>query len=427
MVTNLTRRHHTLFTVVGATICAVAQFPAWTSTPVRATATTFASATLIWMGLSLIRNAKLQTLGMCVATSGLLWSFQWLTTWNQNVLPWLGVQANTWFYICGGIGLLATRSDTPLFRSERVLIALFLASGLTQVVVTLFSSPAWFGFSADVWWPSVVASRSAFDAIVLSLNVVWVSTALWFNFAVVRHLQTLNKADKAAAAPVAIGFCVVGIVGGLTSGQQSFPGATESASSFMISLIILSIPAGYGCAAIVRHLFQAILIDRLRRRLSGQEVTTAVLQSELRQLTGDATLTLSTECDDRSSMAVSTRYKTLTNQDALLESLASIGSVAVLNELLHSNVGAIREEAHAFASAIHKAPIEERERIERELRDGLEYQLKDIEGKLAAVDATSSSVVLLELSVDIQTTIAALRNFAGTKPRHAPTSEASSK
>lgn len=100
----------------GSLLCVAVIWPAWEKCPAFTAGTLIASTTLLFMGVVVHRYRNLRTLGTSTYLSGLLWPAQWVTTWNVSVLPFMGVQANTWFYTVGGIGLMLTSSDGHIDR-----------------------------------------------------------------------------------------------------------------------------------------------------------------------------------------------------------------------------------------------------------------------------------------------------------------------
>lgn len=335
------------------------------------------------MGLNVGKLPNLRLLGRCVVVCGVLWSAQWLTTWDTSVLPFIGIHANTWFYTLGGVALLLTgRRSGIRWSSEDWFVRTFICIGLGQIAIILTSKPEWFGFGESVWWPGFFASSSAHDGVLLGLNFLWVMSAVAFLYFVQRRVRMLPIVDRVAVKPVAIGFCIVGAVGGLTSEAHPFPGPMQSQSSFLISLTILSIPVGTVIAVATFGTFRRALATRYQKQLTSRPASESTAGDDLGEILHDVQLESASHFVIRNDISQQLKWMAdlASENQQLRERLNSVSGT--------SRVGSVERQLRALDEMFNDL---RRSTPESQVVNEMQQQLRDVIVELRSTLAARGS------------------------------------
>jgi signal transduction histidine kinase len=400
---------------VVAVMSVLFQLPAWSETPIFATANLLASVLMALITSTIWSKRNLRPLAVACLGCGIVWSLQWITTWDRSILPFIGFNANMVFFAVGAIGLLMTPRDRPVGSFDKVLIAAFLLATPAQDVVVLFSRPEWIGYAPDVWWPTVHESRLAFDISVIALCILWTSLAVGFGFACARRIRGMQSLDRVVALPIVVGFNIVGLIAGFSSVFEPFISRRQTPFFFVLSLVILAIPVGYFVSIAQRSLRRALLSEQLSRRLSQQVLTGNVVRDEFRTLLGDQSLDLFYWSDghdgyvdvegraavsrdfgerrfvaevagrDGRPVALIVGAATQIDHVAMLDSFLASSAIAIENLQLQANIKAQLEQVRESRARIVGAALEERRRIERDLHDGVQQRLLAVQAKLGTL------------------------------------------
>lgn len=426
-------------------ISIVCQWPAWTETPLYASANLAASLGIATTGLLLIGYQNLKPLGYASIGCGVVWSVQWLSLQNGSIGPFIGLHANMAFFVLGGVGLLLTPFDRRLSKFDRRLIVAFIATFIGQDATALFSRPEWSGYSSNVWWPTVYDNHELWQVLQVILYSCYVGLAVGFTYAGYVRIRTMKRLDRDLALPVVSSYCIVGMVAGFTAIFEMVPPPKQSTLYFLVSLSILGVPFSLAIAALRRTIRRAFLTEQLSRRLASRLLTGDSIRDEFRSLLGDSTLEIfywstqageyvdsdgrsiplervtasgfSTVLEDRNGtpMAAIVGDATLVDHIAMLDSFLAACTLAIENVQLQASVKAQLAQVRASRARIVEATLEERRRIERDLHDGVQQRLLAIHARVGAyrkANNTGAEEMLNELSNELQSALNSLRELA---------------
>ncbi|HEY5853492.1 MAG TPA: hypothetical protein VIW24_05415 [Aldersonia sp.] len=210
--------------------------------------------------LLILEPGQRVTGGMLIAVAG-CWLLSTITVPFLGPFPFVGTVVLPLFWLlvcCAVLRYPDQRFTVPGARLFVAIAAFWL--GVGHIVVILSYDPRWDGWSADVWWPTVVANPDLFRA--LSIVSVYgdAALAMYFLFMVARRIRQLGGVDRWVLAPLIGSVFATGIVVMMRSVDPRGGWSAEILRT-ATSAAVLGVSAAFVVAVVRRQLAQIAVTE----------------------------------------------------------------------------------------------------------------------------------------------------------------------
>jgi signal transduction histidine kinase len=383
---------------------AVAEGPLWTQKPAMAAVNLLVSLGLVGMGRVLVGQPGQQGTGVALILSGFAFTLGWADIWPSGPLPWF-----TYVLADAGVVLAAwalLRYPDPRLRRPGRLYLSVLAAWVIggPAALTILGRPGWLGSPAMAWWPPTLADRALLN------QANWVFTtgaavlAAGFLVLITRRAVIGSPQDRAVRLPVVAAGFVAAVAAAVTTVVTTARGASYTV--FIINgMAELGIPVAFLVAfgqQRQRQLTRLVTdagahgntVDRLIRAVQAtlQDPTVTILRYcaadkayhtvggqpvTLADLPADVTAEPVTSADGR-PLAVVTRRRRPGTSGPFLRPAATLAAL-VLEKLQ------LAEEKTELSRRVLTAEYDTRERIAKDIHDGVQLDLQALMQKLALI------------------------------------------
>ena len=307
------------------------------------------------------------------------------------------------------------------------------------------SKPAWFGYPADSWWPTLYPHReaSAVAGAVYELGALALIAA--FFVLVVQRLHRTHTVDRRALTPVVVASIALGVVVTVDVAARLVPVSTPVMDRIFTieAAMMLAIPVAFLVATIRGRLARAAVADLLLSL--ARPTTVEAVRDGLRQALRDPTLDIfywvaetrnyvdsagrvkdvsaiqrrlvvPVQTADHRPLAVIVADLSLQRHRSLVAAAVTAGAMALENAQLQASVRAQMEQLRASRSRIVEAGLSARRRVERDLHDGAQQRLLALKLYLASahgqITDSSARVAIEHARAELRQTLEELRDLA---------------
>jgi signal transduction histidine kinase len=342
--------------------------------------------------------------------------------------------------------LLRYPESHPHRRIEKAFIAASVAwligSHLLWQTVT---KPAWLGFPAYSWWPTLYPDSGASTVAGAVYDVGSLALIAAFFVLVVQRLHRTRTVDRRTLAPVAAASIALGVVVTIDVAARLVPLSQPATDQiFTIEAVVMFlIPAAFLVATIrgrlaragvadlvlslARHTTVEAVRDGLRRALCDPSLDILYWVAETREYVDSGghekdpfairgRLVVPVQTADHHPLAVIVADLSLQQHHSLLDAAVTAGTMALENAQLQASVRAQMEQLRASRSRIVEAALSARRRVERDLHDGAQQRLLALKLYLASAQnqiTDSSALAAIEHArAELRQTLQELRELA---------------
>ncbi|MEX5633716.1 sensor histidine kinase [Parafrankia sp. FMc2] len=390
-----------------AALTVAAGWPYWRGEPALAAVNAFVAGAFVVSGVLLAGNPALRRTGWMAVAAGLCWALTWLLGWDVGPLPALGLLANALFFVAFGWGVLLYPDGIPTGRLDWWAGALTtLVYGPLAALSILVSQPEWNGFDADASWPTLAASEALFGAISDGYLVANPVLAAVYVGLVGRHWARLYGLERSVLAPAlaALSLVVISLAVLSPTLDNREPGHNaDNVAEQGATLAVLPL------ALVLCELWRAVTVatsaDRMLRPGGGPTTVTTV-RDALRRVLRDDTVDLYFWLPDERRFVdvdgepaepdgdpgpawrqpvsapsgemlalVTGRSVLRRGHAAFTGSALRAARLALQNAQLQVAIQAQLVETRAAQRRVEEAEAAERNRIARDLHDGVQQRL----------------------------------------------------
>jgi signal transduction histidine kinase len=431
-------------------VAALGLGPMWRTSIPLALAVSVLFAAFFAVGVALMAEPGHGPVGFAMIVAAVLLIGSWANEWNFGPWPLISeVVGDLWIPVVAWA--LYRYPHRKLSASDqRLFIAILIWFLSTSWFLVLVSRPQWHQFTTT-WWPALFPNRRVYhisgrviDGGMLVLALIYISR--W-----AARLRRSEGVERQIEMPTAIaGIAAIAVGSTLYIAYAfDFPGQIENLFLGIAMAGMFLVPAAFFVAIIRRYLSRNSLM-RILINLD-RNPTTYQIMAGLREGLGDPTLYILYWSEDEQSYIDASRQPTgdprehvgqlvveigrsTDDHPALLVANPALGydpdliSAAVIAVRLHIENAQLLETAQArladlqAASArIAQASDIERQRIQRNLHDGLQSRFAALGPRLGALKATTTdphtAARLVDILNDLTQALADLRKLvAGIRP-----------
>lgn len=420
---------------------------AWEETPIYFVGSWLCVVAFILAGLTVRHEPDRKRLGAGLLACGFFWSARLINAWNVGPFPMIGIIADACFYIAATWTIFSDPDNRERLRRENFVLLLIGTLLIDHVVVASFGQPEWSGYNSSVWWPSFFATTESSYELAHNIDYIYQSgLAAAFAIAVWLKLRETSGIDHAVSSPIAIGFCIAGIMGAISAPGETIPNKGISTGYFIMSVAFFSVPFGALIASLRRRLRHADVARQIHQFLGHGVATIDTVQNALRSALDDQSLVVAywnpkqkIYADainhvidlDRPADGWTVRYVRTTTGDplaaiivsrlldrhaAIVDTAVTASAIALENARLNAVINSQLDEVRQSRTRIAEAGLAERRRIERDLHDGVQQRLLALGVRVGAAkqlaqdDAVKQS--LDHVTYELQSSIEMLRDLA---------------
>jgi len=422
--------------------------PYWRQHPAAAAVTVVAVAVFAAAGgLLLGTGDSRHRSGVLLLVGAVFSAFAWLAARDHGLWPVFAFYSEGVCLIASGAAVLAYPIGRLADRADRYW--LYAAIGVLivgELVVELVSRPEWNGLSRDVVWPVLAPDRQVFQGAITAVVGLQFVLAGWYVALLVRRGRRLPPTERPAAIPVLIATGLTATAVAMTMRVETFTAidallslyVVQNAVSVVVALAVLSgalrerwrevdaplrvvrMTSATTSVATVRDALAAALRDPTVRLLFWVPTEQAFVDggghvvSDRRPRTGRWWLEVRT--DDGRPLALVEVDDALRLRPLMVDAVLRAGSQALLTAQLQAAASAHLEQVLAAQARVEERETAERQRLERDLRDGAQRQLGALSEQLAvlAEDGLPESArsVITACHAEVLGTIAELEALA---------------
>ncbi|GAA0468229.1 hypothetical protein Ade02nite_79070 [Paractinoplanes deccanensis] len=278
--------------LLGAVAVGVSGAPYWRDHVVAAVIVIVGCGALGMAGGILISAVPTRPTGMLLIAATFAWCANWLTSRNSGVYPLIGNWGASLYFALLGIGVLLYPTGRLQNTAAKVWsVAAVAVLGGTQVALTLFSEPEFNGFTADAIWPTLYADRSLFDTVVRITTVLYMLLALAYAITLWIQFRTSRGFTRQRIGPLVAGVGLIGLVSAVAQQNGAMTNVDAAMQAYVIQgTMALLVPVALLSTSVVDRLRSAAITSRLVPQVSpaSEERVQAALRGTLK----DPSLTL---------------------------------------------------------------------------------------------------------------------------------------
>ncbi|TCJ32823.1 sensor histidine kinase [Parafrankia sp. BMG5.11] len=433
---------------VAGGLALAAGWPYWRAEPAAAAVNAFVTGAFVTSGILLASLAALRRTGLLAIAAGLCWAATWLLCREVGPLPAIGLFANALFFVVLGWGVLLYPDGRLTGRADWwAAMATTVAFGLLAVVAIIVAEPEWNGFAPEVRWPSLLSDEAVFGFVSDLYTVVNPVLAVVFVGLLVRRCARLYGLERSLIAPAlaVLGVVVLCLAALSPTLENHRPGhvadgiAAQGAALAVFPLALL-------VAMVRRAVAAATAADRMLR-LGGGPATVGAVRDALRSVLRDGTVDVffwlpeehrfvdvdgeAADPDGRPQawrqevtatsgerLAVVTGGPLLRRHAPFTEAALRAARLALQNAQLQVAIQAQLVETRAAQRRVEDAEAAERNRIARDLHDGVQQRLLALAMSASAAewstddDPDSTASVFRDIRAGLLAANAEVRNVA---------------
>ncbi|HEY1820078.1 MAG TPA: sensor histidine kinase [Trebonia sp.] len=396
--------------IAAAGFCALVQGPQWRESVVLATVNLTVSLLFVFTGLMLGKEPGQRVTAWALILAGLFRSVDFIDAWNG---PWAA-----YTFIFGGVDRIfgawallryPNSSLSTLHRRYLITFTAWMLIGRTLLAVT--STPQWAGGTSSWWWPSLVPVHQLSDPLNYVVHGGEGLGGIILVVLLIIRLKQTRGLDRIVITPIIVAgiAAVIAAIASAAMMMLSLSG-TPNGAYLTEGLVDLAIPLAFLIALIQRMLLIRNVTELTAQVVAGSDIS--AVRHALRSILHDPTLDL-LDTSDSSIQALSVRSPgrlvsyIRAGQDApiavvvadpvlaryreLFEAATAASGLALQNAQLQARVAQEKlEQVKASRVRIMEAELAERQRIERDLHDGVQQHLLGITARLTAAKAKTA-------------------------------------
>lgn len=433
---------------VAGGLALAAGWPYWRAEPAAAAVNAFVTGAFVTSGILLASLAVLRRTGLLAIAAGLCWAATWLLCREAGPLPAIGLFANALFFVVLGWGVLLYPDGRLTGRADWwAAMATTVAFGPLAGVAIIVAEPEWNGFAPEVRWPSLLPDEAVFGFVSDLYKVINPVLAVVFVGLLVRRCARLYGLERSLIAPAlaVLGAVVLCLAALSPTLENHRPGdvadgiAAQGAALAVFPLALL-------VAMVRRAVAAATAADRMLR-LGGGPATVGAVRDALRSVLRDGTVDVffwlpeehrfvdvdgeAADPDGRPQawrqevtatsgerLAVVTGGPLLLRHVPFTEAALRAARLALQNAQLQVAIQAQLVETRAAQRRVEEAEAAERNRIARDLHDGVQQRLLALAMSASAAewstddDPDSTASVFRDLRAGLLAANAEVRNVA---------------
>ncbi|WP_035750143.1 histidine kinase [Parafrankia discariae] len=389
-----------------------------------ATLNILVAGSLTTAGVLLAGSALLRRTGVLLAGAGLAWLTTWTMSWNTGALPLLGIAGSCLFYLLFGTALLLYPDGRFIGRADRAIVVVTaIVLGPLMAWSVLASRPEWNGYAPDVWWPAPLADQRVFGAISDAYLVIDPLLAVALGGLLIRRVRRVRGPERTVAPLVlfAMGVAMAGaalLAPAIEDDDLSRVLGAVASQGAVISVFPLMLAVATGRRALgaataadrvlrlaapatvrsVRDALRVVLHDptvEVHFRLPGGEgyvdVDGQPAESTAPARSSGPRWTCDVRTRDGEPLAVVTGDPALGHHGAFTDAALRAGRLALENAQLQVAVRARLVETRAVHLREADAQAAQRRRMARDLNDGMQRRLAELERAAAAAEGVAAA------------------------------------
>jgi signal transduction histidine kinase len=384
--------------------------PYWAHHPVDAALSIVAGAVYgAAGGLLLGAGDSRRRSGLLLLLGAVFGSFAWLASWNTGIWPLFAFYSEGVCLIASGAAVLAYPVGRLADRVDRYWV--YAAIGvliLCELFVELVSIPEWNGLDRDVVWPALAPDRQLFDrsiAVVVALQLV---LAGWYVVLLVRRGRRLPATERPAAIPVLIATGATAASVALTVRLETWTALDALLSLYVVQNTVSAVAALAVLSGALRERWREVDAPLRVVRMTSATTSVATVRDALATALRDPTLRLlfwvpteqayvdrdghlvrrpdhrpaapgrwwlEVRTDERRPLALVEVDDALRLRPVMVDAVLRAGSQALLTAQLQAVATAHLEQVLAAQARVEERETAERQRLEKDLREGAQRQL----------------------------------------------------
>jgi signal transduction histidine kinase len=424
-------------TVAAGGFCAVVLGPLWNTDAALAAVNLATSVLFVFTGLMLRRERGQRGVAWALMIAGVLRSLDFVDAWSGP--PWA-----VYDLIFGaadrvfGAWALLRYPNSSLLRYQRVyLVSLagWMLAGRALIMVT--SVPQWDGAPASSWWLSLIPDLRLNDVVNYVVNAGQGLFAVAFVALLAMRLMRTTGLDRIVITPVIVAGLAATIAAGASAVTQMLSSLNGTPNGVYVieGAVDMTVPLAFLVAVIQRTLLLRN-ITALAAQVSGRADIGAVRYA-LRSTLHDPTLEVLDLSDpapapaeqpagrlvefirteEGTPIAVVIADPALDRYRGLFDAAVQTSGLALKNAQLQAQAAREKlEQVRASRARIVEAGLAERQRIERDLHDGVQQHLLGLAARLtvAMSDTTDATAhgTLNQVRDGLREILAELRDLA---------------
>ena len=393
-----------------AGFCALVQGPQWRESPALATVNLAVSLLFVFTGLMLGKEPGQRVTAWALMLAGLFRSVDFIDAWNG---PW-----PAYALVFGGVDRLfgawallryPNSALSTLQRRYLIVFTGWMLIGRTVIAVT--STAPWNGYRPSSWWPTLVPLQQVSGPLsyVVHGGEGLCGVALMV-LLMIRLLRTRGL-DRIVITPIIVAGIAAVIAAIVSSVMMTLsPSGTPNGAYLTESVVDFAIPVAFLVAVLQRLLLIRNVTELTARVSVGGDID--AVRRALRSVLHDPTLDL-LDTSDASLPALSSRSPerlvsyiragegtpvavviadpVVVRYRELFDAATAASGLALQNAQLQARAAQEKlEQVKASRARIMEAELAERQRLERDLHDGVQQHLLGITARLTAAKAKTA-------------------------------------
>ena len=416
---------------LAAALTTLAVWPVWQSHPILALGSEFLALALVASGVLLVEEPAQQGTAIMLIVAGALLTAGWVNGWKAGPLPLISLPASPLGIILAGWAMFRyPHMPAEVRRDRRFFLTIVVWYVVGEIAVIVLSRPAWNGFPAAAWWPTVHDDMPLFTALSRIVPLGGIAFAVVYVGLWLRRWRNARGIARRLATPIAVASSVVC----LATIVELIAAATAASAQTMDQIytvevfLQLGVPLAF-VVSVMRRRYARTRIVGLLLHLQGPARLPSVT-SALRSVFedpdleivdppaagGGERLRLPIRSNSGEPLAVVLADPSLSPHDDLVRAALTASSFALENAQLEEALRAQLQEVRESRLRIIEAGLAERRRLERDLHDGTQQRLLGLKIMLGAaeadIDDSATRAVIGRIRSELATVLDELRDLA---------------
>ncbi len=419
--------------------------------PLFAGFTVLVTAALLASGFGLRRSRRGRKVGLALMLTAALWPVYWADVGNEGGWELVSWADEHVIWCIFGTGLLSFPDNQRLSHTERwYLVVLWGLSLVGGAALTVVSRPAWNGFSAGSWWPTVQADRAVFVVVLTIVSFGRLVVAVTGTLLLTSRLRAASGLDRTVLRPALAGVFLAVVIVATTNTVRTMQ-ARESVNvttAFLQGLALLLVPAVLLLSVVRTRLARAEMVELIMRipRPSSAEAVQTALRTALRDESLEVLLwvpeyhslvrpsgeRMSAPDDDARfhaplvgadgrNLGMITGDPRLRQHEQIVEAVVSAAALELENVALQAGLRAQMEQMQSSRARLVEVGLAERRRLERDLHDGAQQHMLAIALRIEHARHRTTEPEIREslerIKVEMSQALAEMRDLAhGIQP-----------